>query len=101
MRGTLPSASAATSTPLPDHEMHGTPADCAMMVEAILSPSKNIDVSLGPMNVMPICRGVGVRRAVARMRGSSERGGLQRGPITERGITPQSAGPYLTAVRHL
>jgi len=54
----LPSASATTSTPLPDQEMHGTPADCAMMVEAILSPSRNIEVSFGPMNVMPISSSV-------------------------------------------
>ena len=49
-----PSAVFSTVTPEPDHETHGTPADCAMMVEAILSPSRNMERSVGPMKMMPI-----------------------------------------------
>jgi len=49
-----PSADFSTVTPEPDHETHGTSADCAMMVEAILSPRRNIALSVGPMKTMPI-----------------------------------------------
>ena len=50
---TCPVASASTVTPEPDHETHGTVALCAMIVDAILSPSRNIELSDGPMKVMP------------------------------------------------
>ena len=39
--------------PDPDHGKVGTPAVCATMLDAILSPSNHIDVSDGPMNIMP------------------------------------------------
>ena len=50
---TRPSASASTITPEPDHETHGTCADWAMIVEAILSPRRNMELSVGPMKTMP------------------------------------------------
>jgi len=39
---------------VPDHETQGTVADSAMMVDAILSPRRNMAFSVGPMKVMPI-----------------------------------------------
>lgn len=48
--------------------MHDTPADCAMMVDPILSPSARMGAPLGPMNAM----WVGVFSRVSGSRSFSE-----------------------------
>ena len=39
--------------PVPDQGNVGTPAVCATILDAILSPSNHMDVSDGPMNIIP------------------------------------------------
>mmetsp|Transcript_14116 Transcript_14116/g.35627 ORF Transcript_14116/g.35627 Transcript_14116/m.35627 type:complete len:275 (-) Transcript_14116:324-1148(-) len=52
--GNVPSGRSSQAIPSPFHGIHGTPAACARIVEAILSPSACITGAVGPMKVMPI-----------------------------------------------
>mmetsp|Transcript_33651 Transcript_33651/g.68851 ORF Transcript_33651/g.68851 Transcript_33651/m.68851 type:complete len:210 (-) Transcript_33651:643-1272(-) len=51
--GMVPSGPKLASRPSPLHGMDGTPAVCAKMLAAILSPSTDITGEVGPMKVMP------------------------------------------------
>mmetsp|Transcript_9171 Transcript_9171/g.18467 ORF Transcript_9171/g.18467 Transcript_9171/m.18467 type:complete len:223 (-) Transcript_9171:562-1230(-) len=51
--GICPWSLSSAVSPSPLHGMLGTPAVCAKMLAAILSPSAAITFELGPMNLMP------------------------------------------------